>query len=376
MKVKVVDISTSGHREVYYKQIANSFSTIGCEVELFAPTGGGGSSSVSYTILEVGKPLSVASKALFSKVISIVLSEYVRIKNLVRIRRKAKLKSSDFVFFACLDDVLPTLLPVFIIDWLMNYRWSGLLVQSVFPRKSVFSPNIKRALKSNQCVSVCVLNEYSVAEMQEYNNKVFVMPDFSYIADNLSIYDLKTDYIQFGSQPYIVCLLGSIHSRKGVDLLLETAKLLPTDKYQFVVAGKSSLSKEEEEKLILQANVQGNIVLSLNKIPDEYTFNSLIYKSDVVFAVYNDFYGSSNLLTKAAQMKKPVVVAKGHCMGCRVELFDTGIAIDAGDVNACVDAITYLCEGEKISDVCFDEYAKKHSIEQLELCLQAVVKEV
>lgn len=375
MKVKVIDVATSGHREVYYKQIANSFSTIGCEVQLFAPEGGDLSPEVLYTKLEVIKPISANGKTLFSKIINIIRSEYVRIKNLIRIRRKAKLSNTDFVFFACLDDVLPTLLPAFIVGLLMNYRWSGLLVQSVLPRKSVFSPNIKRGLRARKCTSVCVLNEYSVEEMREYNDNVFVMPDFSYIADELSIYDLKTDYIQFGSQPYTVCLLGSIHRRKGIDLLLEVARVLPADKFQFVVAGKSNLSREEEENLTLQANVQGNVVLSLHKIPDEYTFNSLIYKSDVVFAVYKDFFGSSNLLTKAAQMKKPVVVAKGHCMGRRVEMFDTGIAIESDDVNACADAITYLCEGEKISNVCFEEYAQKHSISQLELCLQAVIKE-
>ena len=57
----------------------------------------------------------------------------------------------------------------------------------------------------------------------------------------------------------------------------------------------------------------------MEKIPDESCFNALIAESDLIFAAYKQFTGSSNLLTKAAAFRKPVIVSRGLCMGRRVE---------------------------------------------------------
>jgi hypothetical protein len=57
----------------------------------------------------------------------------------------------------------------------------------------------------------------------------------------------------------------------------------------------------------------------LNEFPDEAQFNSLVYICDILFAAYNNFPNSSNILTKAAIFQRPVVVSNNFCMEKRVK---------------------------------------------------------
>ncbi|MCS3171609.1 hypothetical protein NXW76_06820 [Bacteroides thetaiotaomicron] len=73
----------------------------------------------------------------------------------------------------------------------------------------------------------------------------------------------------------------------------------------------------------------------MEKIPDESCFNALIAESDLIFAAYKQFTGSSNLLTKVAAFRKPVIVSRGLCMGRRVEQYGTGQTTGEDNAGEC-----------------------------------------
>ena len=109
MKVTVIDCSVSGHRETYYKQFAQTWAGMGHETSL----------------IPAGKPLQ--------KTLVVLRNAEIRLRNLYKLRRSLQRLNPDLVFFACLDDMLPTLAPLWLFNLLLPYQWSGLLVQSALP---------------------------------------------------------------------------------------------------------------------------------------------------------------------------------------------------------------------------------------------------
>jgi hypothetical protein len=69
-------------------------------------------------------------------------------------------------------------------------------------------------------------------------------------------------------------------------------------------------------------------------LPDETSFNSIIATANVIFAVYRDFYRSSNMLAKAAYFEKPILVADRCLMGERVTQYGIGHAVPADSLAA------------------------------------------
>ena len=126
---------------------------------------------------------------------------------------------------------------------------------------------------------------------------------------------------------------GSIGKQKNlvkwVDLVLN---LDPTQWY-FVQIGRinvNNLTPTDEQALaLLKQRQPANLYIHADYLPDETVFNSIIAASDVIFAVYRDFYRSSNMLSKAAYFEKPILVADRCLMGERVTNYEIGLAVPA-----------------------------------------------
>jgi len=174
----------------------------------------------------------------------------------------------------------------------------------------------------------------------------------------------------------VISLLGSINFRKGIKLLLESIPLLPKDEYFFLIAGKSSLTAQQENDLRAFGESRNNCLFSLEKIPDESCFNALIAESDLIFAAYKQFTGSSNLLTKAAAFRKPVIVSRGLCMGRRVEQYGTGQTTGEDNAGECSAAIRSLCTETRMDTQAFARYAHEHEVEKLITCFNQISKHI
>lgn len=372
MKIAVIDCSVSGHRETYYKAYTRTWAKLGNEVLLIAPqesdTGDVATFSKIMTRsllpLPVGKPIK--------KKLVVLKNALIRLQNLAVIRQQLKEFHPDLVYFPCLDDILPTLAPLFIFDWLLPYSWSGLLVQSALPSYKPWMPDVRPFLRSRHCLGIGVLNEYSIDALKPFQPSIQRLPDFADLSDPSNEYIINKALEEDVRGRKVIALLGSIATRKGISLLLSVIPFLPEEEYFFLIAGKSSLGRTQNIQLYEFEETRTNCLFDIERIPDESSFNGLVAASDVIFAVYRNFTGSSNLLTKAAAFGKPVIVSQGGCMGKRVAEYGMGAVIPENDADACRQAIIDLCRQGAPNPQSFAKYAAEHSLSKLKDGLAAI----
>ena len=107
--------------------------------------------------------------------------------------------------------------------------------------------------------------------------------------------------------------------------------------WYFVQVGRIShtnLLPEDTQALArIQQQSPENLYVHADYLPDETSFNAIIAAADVIFAVYRDFYRSSNMLSKAAYFEKPILVADQCLMGDRVTQYEIGMAVPSDSLE-------------------------------------------
>lgn len=376
MRIIVIDCSVSGHRETYYKQFAATCAELGHATLLIAPEGNQLSRRVVFEPISSKPLLPLPSSNSIKKKLTVLRNAFIRLRNLNRLSRQIRKSNPDLLFFACLDDMLPTMGPLWLFHLLLPYKWSGLLVQSDLPDYKPGMPDTRPYLQSKNCLGVGILNEYSADKLKVFQQQIVLFPDFADLCAPDTSYELLEKLIAKAGKRKIIALLGSINSRKGIKLLQQCITLLPKDEYFFLIAGKSSLTAQQENDLRMLESSRSNCLVSLNKIPDESCFNALVAFSHVIFTAYTHFKGSSNLLTKAAAFCKPVVVSKGYCMGKRVEKYGTGKVIREDNAEECCEAIRSLCTEYKIDIQPFARYRADHELDKLTVCFNKIINRI
>jgi glycosyltransferase involved in cell wall biosynthesis len=170
----------------------------------------------------------------------------------------------------------------------------------------------------------------------------------------------------------ILVLLGALDNRKGLEEFFRLADLLPMGSWFLVCAGRvyDNCLTNETSALLARARAGGyQNLLVCDRWLTEAEFDALLYAATGVFAAYRGFRGSSNLLTKAAQAAKPVLVAEGGLMALRVRRYQTGLVVPEGDVPAMADILTdgklqTLASTHEFSVGC-KRYRTDHSLERL-----------
>ena len=350
MKVTVIDCSVSGHRETYYKQFAQTWAGMGYETSLIAPDGKGVQETVAFQPVSALPLLPLPAGKPLQKKLVVLRNAVIRLRNLYRLRRSLQRLNPDLVFFACLDDMLPTLAPLWLFNLLLPYQWSGLLVQSALPPYHRGMPDTRPFLRSKNCVGVGILNEYSAKDLKTFQYHILLFPDFADLSAPATNYPLLQKLKEKAKGRKVISLLGSINFRKGIKLLLESIPLLPKDEYFFLIAGKSSLTAQQENDLRAFGESRNNCLFSLEKIPDESCFN--------------------------AAFRKPVIVSRGLCMGRRVEQYGTGQTTGEDNAGECSAAIRSLCTETRMDIQAFARYAHEHEVEKLITCFNQISKHI
>ncbi|MFO0291616.1 MAG: glycosyltransferase family 1 protein [bacterium] len=296
-------------------------------------------------------------------------------------------KAPDITFFAWLDTYLG-LIPA-ITDTIFPYPWSGLYFQPGYlrippklrwMRHGILNP--LSVLKSSHCPVVAVLDEGIADKLQQKLNKpVVVLTDITDESPPDMNFEIIKEIYAKAAGRKIVGLLGSLDKRKGTLTLLEVSQQV-SDRWFFVFAGRlaepaftaAELAKIEE---IVKANPD-NCFFYWNSIPDGSGFNAVVQVCDVLYAAYENFPYSSNILTKGAIFQKPVIASKNFCMGERVEKFNLGYGIEGGSVSQCVSILERLHEELSTGNLSiqpnFEGYRHLHSIEQLISAFQKILE--
>lgn len=287
----------------------------------------------------------------------------------------------DMVFFPWLDSYLDPYLNFYIVDRVFKYNWAGLYFHPRHLRSEQSFPilttlgliNPDRILGSKRCKAVAVLDENISLKLQkELRGKTVVtFPDIADDSKPDVNYDILNLIKKKARHRKIIALVGSLAKRKGVITLLEVAKKSVNKDWFFLFAGRLAEQTFTNDELVIIKNYvkqePDNCFFFLEFIPDESKLNALIEMSDILFAVYEDFLHSSNMITKAAILKKPIIVSKGSCMEERIKEFNMGVSINENSVSQCIDAIHEIStKGDHALSVPdFEGCMRAHSPERL-----------
>jgi glycosyltransferase involved in cell wall biosynthesis len=120
-----------------------------------------------------------------------------------------------------------------------------------------------------------------------------------------------------------------------------------------------------------------NLYCHLQRLSSEACLNQIIQISDVIYAAYSDFPNTSNIMTKAALLKKPVLVSEGYLMADLTRKYHLGEVIPEGDVDAIAAALQkmisnpYLAQAEENGR--WLDFSQQYSADRLKLSLQELL---
>lgn len=286
----------------------------------------------------------------------------------------------NLVFLNWLDSYLNCYLPHQLIDRIFPYPWSGIYFRPGELRfgKSFPFPHYE-VTKSSRCQGITLLDEVTAQSLQkQLKYRVIPFPDLTDEAPP----DLNLEIIHMirekAGKRKIVGLLGSLSKRKGLLTLLKVAQKLEDEDWFFLFAGpldpatfhheyNQRLQEDYQQVQAIIRSAPSNCFFHLQSIPDGSQFNAFVNTCDVLFAAYENFPYSSNILTKAGVFKKPIIVSRGFCMDQRVQQFGLGLSIIEGDVEQCIEALQSLRQDASFLPLKFDfaGYHQLHSREKL-----------
>jgi hypothetical protein len=165
----------------------------------------------------------------------------------------------------------------------------------------------------------------------------------------------------------IVLLVGTIAAYKGVMTLLDVVAMADPQRFFFALVGEvhwNSFGNDIGQLRNFYAQAPENVVVHDGYVADERDYNSLVTTCDIIYAVYSGFNSSSNSLTKAAGLKRPILTAKNSLMGERVLAHGVGLAVASNDADEILAGLERL-GASRDDDFRFNSYSDQHSLDEL-----------
>ncbi len=400
--VALVDGFDDGHHPMYQRLHIGAFLDLGCRVLALVPNPGRLESElkakhgelsdrVQFSAFEHSKPTSPSWKLRN-------LYEPLAMWRCAAVALAAASKETgskpDLVFFSWLDDyiVAASAMVRCLLPLVFKHRWSGLFFHPWHLRipggdtrdDSVAAENVLRA---HTCIAVTVLDS-GIADTlsQSVGKPVIPLPDVSIAAvDETS--ELAREIKAFAGSRRIVGLLGHLSKRKGIMTCLRAAQSENGSGWCFVLAGGfdpvqlDSFSSEERALVKrAQAGELDNVLFRGERIETDEAFNAAVSACDVLYAAYEMFAHSSNIVTKAAQFEKPILVSAGYFMEECVREHRLGLVVDPKDTDATVEALACMLDAdalhEKIGEPGYAAYRERHSERALNEAFAAILEHV
>jgi glycosyltransferase involved in cell wall biosynthesis len=286
--------------------------------------------------------------------------------------------SPDLVFFNWIDNYLSYYFSHHWVDFIFPYAWSGLYFRpgEIRFQKQTRLPHYAIA-RSPRCRGLTLLNEDAIETLQQnLSAPVVLFPDFTDESAPNPDCELVRHIRDKAGDRKIVGLLGSLSKRKGIMTLLEVAQRSQAENYFFIFVGtlqshtfaqdyNQTFPEEFQTVQDWAAAPPENCFFYTDFIATEADFNAVVKTCDVLFAAYENFKYSSNILTKAAVFEKPVIVSDGYCMAERVRSHRLGVVIPEGNAQACQDALKSVFGAEPKAFFDFTDYRHLHSVNRL-----------
>lgn len=283
----------------------------------------------------------------------------------------------DLVFLSWLDSYMHPALPGPAIDQLFPHRWSGLYF---FPGEHRGTGSVRglarQALslglpfRGRGCCGVAVLDEIAIAPLERRlaPRPAVVFPDLTDETEPTGS-GLADEILQRAAGRRVIASVGALSKRKGIHELIQVCERSADHPWFFVLAGKLDVHGFADHAVrdivrFIQ-RPPSNAFVHLQPVPDGNEFNALVAASDLLYCHYLNFPHSSNLLTKAALLRRPVLVTDGHCMAERVRRHRLGVAVPEGDLGAIERGIAQILSQPRANGRDFDGYFAQHATSAL-----------
>lgn len=308
------------------------------------------------------------------------INKWIQLKKKIREIEKKNATKIDFVFFEWLDTFLSGFLLPHLLDMLFPYYWSGLFfhpwylsINTHLLKEKVGLADVDLPLLSKNCFGIA-LHDRTIIEKfrQRLNGKSVIF--FPETADD-SAPDLDHPLareIKLKAKGRTTIGLIGLTFYKGLTTLIQVAQSLPDKDFFFVIIGSINyLAYPEDQQIEIKSffsQPPENCFVSDKDLKEGIEFNSVFYTFDIPFIVYDNFPSTSNNLTKAAILKKPVIASKGYIIGADVEYYKLGITVEQGNVDQCREALYALKKqifDKSIPEKNFVIYSKEQSIQKL-----------
>jgi glycosyltransferase involved in cell wall biosynthesis len=149
-----------------------------------------------------------------------------------------------------------------------------------------------------------------------------------------------------GGSPVVGCL-GHLQPTKGATTLARVALDERYRRFCFAFIGTvtwARYSAADQEMLASVGERSPNSFAHFFRPDTEEAFNDVFRVCDLIYAAYIDFPHSSNILTKATVLERPVVVSDGYLMAERVRQYRLGEVVPENDPEASGRAIERILE--------------------------------
>jgi hypothetical protein len=169
----------------------------------------------------------------------------------------------------------------------------------------------------------------------------------------------------------VVLQIGSIAAHKDIPTFLDVIELADSNQFFFALIGEvhwGTFGAHKERIRTFYAHPPENVFVFEGYISNERDYNGVIATSDIIYAVYKDFSGSSNSLTKAAGLHRPILVSERSLMGERVRRFGIGETSPENNARLILERLKSLAARQQGS-FGFDSFNQEHSLEALKALL-------
>ena len=389
--IVLIDFENGGHREAFMQFFAKALLELGHEVLCIMPDTTpiqhwihnklpGESHSIRYFNTTVSYPPFQKFGRLneaFSKIIF-----WRRQQKIMRQIEKQIQKKIDLVYFNWIDSQMANYLPASAVDAVFHYKWSGLYFHPViFRQKPEYLENkttfrdVDGVFLSEKCIAITMHDEGILEKYQKRIGKHTML--FPEIADSTPArpeHALAGKIRQQANNRTVVGIIG-LEPFKGALSLIRLAKIADPSAFFFAFTGvfKPEFldrlpAADREEFSHFMNHLPENCLWQTGGLKEGEDYNSVFCSFDIIHIVYNNFYSSSNRLTKAAIFQKLVLASNYGCVGEDVPTYDLGETADEHDITEQHHKLQILRDRilrEDFPYAAWKTYAKKHSTDIL-----------
>ena len=251
-----------------------------------------------------------------------------------------------FIFLPFIDVFIPATFNSDFLNRFPDVTFGGLYFHPKFTRISHLP--VPPLIRSKQCRHLWVLDKNVIQDIQKQTSaNVLHMPDFADLSLPNEVSSAAAELKDMIGDRPVVSLLGSLERRKGLINFLKLALDPQFEDVFFLCVGQLASSEFSADELKWIEGFEDrrgkNMYVNTGEyIETEAELNYLIKLTDVKVLAYQNFFHSSNFLTKCAAFNVPVIVNSGSYMAEVVAEYNLGQVCENHDYKSlatCIMAI-------------------------------------